>query len=269
MKTKEKSMNLITVDAERCNGDGLCVKDCPAKIIVMGEDGLPIETPEAYDICIRCGHCVAVCPKSALKNSRTNETDYLPASRDLPTAQILENLLLARRSTRQFKDGGVDRDALEKILEIGRRAPTASNSQNIAWIVIENAGRLARIRELCVECMRKVPGREHYVKHSDLGQDMVLRGAPVLIVAHAPADYFWGQGDSAVALTYQELLAISMGLGVCWAGLVTWVAGVEPKLREELGLPDGQNMVGGLMIGAPAVRYAKVPAREPLRVQWR
>ncbi|EPR44317.1 nitroreductase [Desulfovibrio sp. X2] len=261
-------MSLITVDTKLCSKDGLCAEVCPARLIVQSGDDLPREIEGAADICIRCGHCVAVCPKGALSNSLTPAADFLPAPKDLPTAEQTEGLLLARRSVREFKEKPVSREDLELLIEIGRRAPTASNSQNISWIVVQEPGRLAKIEKLCVDWMRPMAARAHYVRMADEGNAMVLRGAPALLVAHAPQSYPWGDSDSAIALSYVELQAVSMGLGVCWAGLVTRAAEAMPEVAAAIGLPEGQKVFGGLMLGHPKYRYRQVPPRVAARVLW-
>ena len=55
----------LTVDYAKCNRDGLCVLECPAKIIEMNDKG-PVGIEGAEEICIKCGHCVAICPEEAL-----------------------------------------------------------------------------------------------------------------------------------------------------------------------------------------------------------
>ena len=60
-------MNLITIDREKCNQDGVCISECPARILQMEKnEGFPVPSPEFEEYCIRCGHCVAVCPVGAL-----------------------------------------------------------------------------------------------------------------------------------------------------------------------------------------------------------
>ena len=61
-------MNFISVDREKCNQDGICVSECPARIIVMDpKEGFPVPTSDFKDFCLKCGHCVSVCPTDALR----------------------------------------------------------------------------------------------------------------------------------------------------------------------------------------------------------
>ena len=87
-------MSLITIDPDKCNHDGLCVQACPVGIIRQEGGGLPTEIEGAAEACIRCGHCVAVCPTAALGNALMPVEDFtpVPAPDDRPSAEQLEAL---------------------------------------------------------------------------------------------------------------------------------------------------------------------------------
>ena len=55
-----------------------------------------------------------------------------------------------------------------------------------------------------------------------MGLDVVLRDAPILIVASAPETAIGGMVDVSLALSYLELMTQKMGIGTCWAGLLPW-----------------------------------------------
>jgi nitroreductase/NAD-dependent dihydropyrimidine dehydrogenase PreA subunit len=256
----------IVVDVNLCKGDGACVAVCPAGMLRLNAKGIPEEDPDG--ICILCGHCAAVCPHDALTHTGLPQEPFLPASKKLPDPEVIDNFLMSRRSVREFKGGPIVREKLEALLDVARRAPTASNSQKLHWIVIEGGGKL---RALSAEAMNWVrtsgisPAR---LAQWDNGYDFILRGAPSLVVACAPADYGWGKQDCAIALTFLELAAEARGLGVCWAGYLTRAAEVHAPLREMLSVPEGYVVCGGLMLGERKYSYRLVPPRKPLSVQW-
>ena len=99
-------MNFISVDREKCNQDGLCAGECPARIIVMDpKEGYPVPTPDFKDYCLKCGHCVTVCPKDALRLEWLEpETCPLIKKEKGLTPEQAEQLLTARRSIRSFKE---------------------------------------------------------------------------------------------------------------------------------------------------------------------
>ena len=261
-------MSLITIDPDKCNHDGLCIQACPANLIEGTKGEIPMAVARAEDSCIRCGHCVAMCPTGALTNELLPMEAFLPMPSERPDAEAMEGLLISRRSVRAFRKEPVPREQSERLVEVARRAPTASNSQNVSWVMIEDPQRLDRIRELTLEWMATIPGRSRYLESAAKGRDVVLRGSPVLAVAHGPQTYDWTDVDCAIALTYMELQAAAMGLGTCWAGLVTMASRNTPDLHQVLGLPEGNQMGGALMLGKPRLKYYLVPSRNPARVTW-
>lgn len=259
---------MITIDAQKCVRDGLCVRACPVNLIRMDGGSVPEEVDGAADRCIRCGHCVSVCPEGALGNTLTPAGDYFPVPDKQPDAEAMENLLVSRRSARSFRKKPVAREQLERLLETARRAPTASNAQKLSWTMIQDPQRLDRVRELSLEWMGTDPSRSRYMEAARQGRDVILRNATALAVVHGPADYFWTAIDGTLALTYMELQAATMGLGTCWAGLVTFASTAVPELLPVLGVPEGSKVGGAIMLGHPRLKHYLVPPRNAARVTW-
>ncbi len=259
-------MSRIAVDKELCKKEGACVAVCPSRSLALDEEGFPEESGESH--CIVCGHCVAVCACDALTHSGLPSGEFLPAAKELPDPAKIDNFLISRRSVREFKDRPVARETLEDLLDIARRAPTASNSQKLHWIVVDDGAKVHALSAETMKWMRASGTGEAMVERWDQGYDGVLRGAPAVIMACAPAIYAWGKQDCAIALTFLELAAEARGLGVCWAGYLTHVAGIHAPLREALCVPDGYAVHGGLMLGEHKYTYKLVPPRNLLSVQW-
>jgi len=259
---------MITIDAQKCVRDGFCVQACPVNLIKMDGGAVPEEIDGAAARCIRCGHCVNVCPTNALDNTLTPAGEYLPVPDKRPDAESMENLLVSRRSARSFRKKPVERDQLERLLETARRAPTASNAQKLSWTMIQDPQRLDRVRELSLEWMGTNPARSHYMEAARQGLDVILRDATALAVVHGPAQSFWTAIDSTLALTYMELLAATMGLGTCWAGLVTYASTAVPGLLPVLGVPEGSKVGGAIMLGHPRLKHRLIPPRDAARVTW-
>jgi hypothetical protein len=49
---------------------------------------------------------------------------------------VYRDIITSRRSIRQFKNAPVPRDVIEQVLDLARYAPTASNDQNVGYIVV-------------------------------------------------------------------------------------------------------------------------------------
>ena len=258
-------MGQITVDVNLCKRDGACVAVCPTRVLGFNEEKFPEEL--AGRDCILCGHCVAVCASNALSHSGLPQEAFLPAPKELPTPAVMDSFLMSRRSVREFKDQPIAKETLEALLDVARRAPTAKNSQMLHWIVARDQ---AKVLDLSAEAMKGMRAAitPALLDQWESGYDFILRGAPAVIMVCTPADYKWGTEDCAIALTFLELAAEARGLGVCWAGYLTRMAGFHAPLRQKLSVPEGYAVHGGLMIGERKYSYPLIPPRKPLSVQW-
>lgn len=262
-------MQLIQVDREKCKRDGICAEVCPAGLIRREGEGFPEVITDAADYCISCGHCVAACPSGALSHARISLDACPPINRDLePGNDSVEQFLRTRRSIREFKEDLVPRDVLEKIIGTTRWAPSAINIQPVRWHIIEKPDSVRHLAGLIADWMRVAGYAPRYLAAWDEGRDMILRGAPHLILASASAENVWASVDCAIALTYLELAAQAEGLGTCWSGLLTRAAGSNPSIRKFIGLAEDLNIFGAVMIGYPKFRYRRIPNRNPAVIQW-
>jgi len=259
-------MSQITVDRSLCTSDGACVAVCGSRSLVLNESGFPEEVPDSA--CIECGHCVAVCPTGALRHAGLPQESFLPVAKRMPSAALIDGFLRSRRSVREFKKEPLAKTTVEGLLDVARRAPTASNSQKLHWIVVNDAVKVRALSEEAVKWLRTSHLPTARLTQWESGYDFVLRGAAVVIMVCTPADYEWGKQDCSIALTFLELAAEARGLGVCWAGFLTRVAAVHSPLRQMLSVPEGYLVNGGLMLGKRMYSYRLVPPRKPLSVQW-
>lgn len=274
-------MKYFSVDREKCNQDGICASECPARIIVMDpNEQYPVPTSDFKDYCLKCGHCVSVCPKGAIRLDWLGpEKCPVMKKKMAVTPEQAEQFLCGRRSIRTFKDKKVPREIIEKLLQVACSAPSAKNQQPWHWIVIEEPAEVHKIAGMVIDAMRMVVKTDpqtaitlgfHRVLASwDQGYDRVCRGAPHLLVAHAEKDYVFGSEDTALALSLLDLFATSLGLGACWAGYVYKTVNAYPPLFEMLGLPADHLAFGAMMIGYPKFKYRRIPVRNRPRVTWK
>ena len=97
-------MYTITIDHSRCKKDGLCASVCPTDMFVQREK---LTVPEVMDEegCIACGHCVAICPQSAISHSGFQPTAIQAIQfEQIPSTEQVMELLKTRRSIRAFRD---------------------------------------------------------------------------------------------------------------------------------------------------------------------
>src|SRR4030042_2681718 len=104
--SEEKRMSLLTIDQDLCKRDGICAETCPMCLIeIRKEGGFPSEIAGAEELCLDCGHCVAVCPHGALTLKSMKPKEGIPVQTEiLPGFRTLEHLLKSRRSIRTYKE---------------------------------------------------------------------------------------------------------------------------------------------------------------------
>jgi len=273
-------MKPFEVDQEKCNRDGLCVEECPARIIRLdSKNHVPEPEDDFSSFCIQCGHCVAICPTGAFRLNWLDPGQCPPIEKDLQVSrEQAEQFLRSRRSIRTFREKPVERDKLETLLEMACYAPSAKNSQPWHWTVVERPAEVRRLAGLVIDYMRgfiaekpKVAALLSFtrvVTAWDLGFERVCRGAPHVVVAHADKNWGFGPEDTALALSYLELYAPVLGLGCCWGGYFYLAVNAHPPLFEALGLPARHKAFGAMMVGYPKFRYQRLAPRRPPKVNW-
>ncbi|MCL1980311.1 MAG: nitroreductase family protein [Proteobacteria bacterium] len=273
-------MELFTVNEKTCNRDGICAAVCPRKIIDWHKGASPTPAAGAEQACIRCGHCVAVCPTASLHHRDMPVESCAPLKPELRLEpEQCAHFIRARRSIRAYKKQPVEREKLAQLIDMARYAPSGINSQGAHWLVIGDREELRRLAGIVIDWMSwlqaEMPAlaKGMHVKQNieqwQAGTDIILRGAPALIVAHAEKENRMAASTCTIALTTLELAAPSLGLGGCWAGYFQAAATVFQPLQSALGLPEGHQCFGAMMIGYPKFAYHRLPTRKRPTIDWR
>jgi len=145
-----------------------------------------------------------------------------------------QELSVARYSLRKFKNLPVETDKLAKILEAGRIAPTAHNSQPQRIKVISEPAELTLV-DKCTPCRY---------------------GAPLVLLVCYDKNVCWkrpydgalsGEVDASIVTTHLMFAAQELGLGS------VWVMHFDPaKTIEHFALPENIVPVAMLPLGYPA-----------------
>ena len=260
------------IDNTKCTGCGLCISDCLRQVIEL-QNGIAVM---ANNNCFKCGHCLAICPAHAVKAENCgDEILEINGKQAFLDEQDLLTHLKARRSVRQYRNAPVEKEKIEKIIEAGRLTPTASNAQNVRFIVIqEEIGPVedAVIAQYVPSSGMK-PGETpppHLVPLppaydlSRLKRGFLFQGAPLVILNISPSEI-----NGCLAAMSMELMAEALGLGTVYVGLFARPANHNQKLLESLGVGKDEKICSCLAIGYPRVKYQRTAPKKAAKVDWR
>lgn len=59
-----------------------------------------------------------------------------------------------------------------------------------------------------------------------------------------------------------------MGLASCFMGFVPAALNGDKAAREWLGIPEGNEIYGAMVVGDPAVKYRRLVERKQPQVRW-
>lgn len=253
----------FTVNGETCVRCGLCVSDCVCAIIEMGD--LPFIAPDNLDRCIRCGHCQAICPTASITLNGIDPNGLQAATKAVPDS-VIAGIVKNRRSVRQFSKDTVDKKLLEKAIAIAAWAPTAVNMRDMGFVIFNGRDKVEALMQACADVMEKYNVLPQMAATLREGKDLIFRGAPCVLAIYAP-ERPYSISDCATTLAAIELALPSFGLASTWTGYFTTICSKE--LPAGLAIPEGAKMLGGLMIGRPAVHYTKIPERPMPPINWR
>lgn len=272
-------MSLFVIDASKRRKDHICVAVCPMGIIESA-DSVPRPGQNAGELCVSGGHCVAACPSGALSHRAMAPEQCVPVKQELSlSAGQAEQFLRDRRSIRAYRGDPVDQAMLARIVGIASAGPTGHNTQPVEWQIFQNASEVRRISGMVIDWMRfmirqqpdfaKTILLEHVIAKWEQGIDAVCRSAPHLVLTHAHKDNMMAASACTIALAHLELAAQASGLGACWAGYVDVAARYWPPLQKELGLPEGHESYGAMMVGYQRFKYHRIPLRKQENISWK
>ncbi len=150
-------------------------------------------------------------------------------------------LMVERYSVRDYSDKPVEQEKLDKVLESGRIAPTATNAQPQRIYVLKSKESIEKIRSIT----------------------KMAFNAPIVMLICADMDVAWkspftgasiAETDAAIITCHMMLEAVEQGLGTCWVGYF------DPKLvSEAFNIPENQKIYNILPIGYVAEGHEPSP----------
>lgn len=150
----------------------------------------------------------------------------------------LYDLIISRRSIRQFKQEPVSRDILQKFINASRLAPSAANRQPLEFVVVDEE----KIRKEVFTCLKWAayiaPEGNPKPGHEPVAYVVVLVNSEI-----REKGFEW---DVGAAIENMILAALEKGIGSCWLLSVD-----REKLREILNIPENYKIDSVLALGYP------------------
>ena len=152
---------------------------------------------------------------------------------------MFKDLIEKRRSIRRFLDRPVEPEKIDLLMEAALRAPSSRGLQPWEFVVVDDRSLL----EALAACK---PHGAGFLAQAALG---------IVVCADPERCDVWVE-DSAIAVTYIQLMAVELGLGSCWIQVRkrTHADGSPARnhIARHLGLPDRLEVEAMIAIGYPA-----------------
>ena len=144
-------------------------------------------------------------------------------------------LAASRYSVRRYKADPIAEDTLTAILQAGRVAPTARNSQPQTIFVVRNPELRAKLADVS-PCTFDAP--VILVICYDTNREAKIPSRP---------GYTFGEMDASIVCTHMMLQAWELGVGSCWVGMFN-----DREVSNVLDLPKHLQVAALLPMGYPA-----------------
>jgi nitroreductase len=185
------------------------------------------------------------------KKQRGIKEIYEPNETNSQTAEIdLYQLMLGRRSVREWKKDKISDSMIELIVKAGLSAPNSCNRQTNKFIILKDEARIRSVAST-------VKG----------GRNFFYKAPHLLIVINDirryqfPDEIHTPFQDAAAAIQNMLLMIYRMGLGACWGSYTSNTSLIlrEKKVKKLLNIPSHYFISGIIAFGKPNMRVCFIP----------
>ncbi len=188
-----------------------------------------------------------------------------------PEQEYLFDLFKKRRSVRKFKSAPIPQEHIMKILDMARTAPTSGNQQPWKFLVVQDRGRIDRLRDEIVDASLERakkqkgfdPNELDSLKARYLERVGNYLSAPVYVVVLTDKNSRYPSyniKDGSLAAGYLILAARAFGYGTVFI-----TDALPPDIvKKVFEIPDNFEQVCITPIGIPE-EWPESPAKKPLQ----
>ena len=173
----------------------------------------------------------------------------------------LKQILDSRRSVRKFLAGKVEKEKLQRIVDMALQAPSSRNSRSTRLVVVEDSALLEKMSQM-----------------RDYGSAFMKDAqAAIVVMGDKNATDLW-LDNCAITATILQLAVVDEGLASCWVHVndrpclkdVPEGAKADDYLRELLGISDNYGILCAVALGYSDFEPKPLPPYEgEERVIWK
>ncbi len=188
--------------------------------------------------------------------------------------ELLE-LMKRRRSIRKYRDGQIDREALETVIQAGLYAPNAGGGQRSMIVGIHDAALAERVGRMNLARFDRSRLLGSYVskEQPSVIDDPTIKsgfyGAPSVCAIFTQRDFLYGIPDAFCCAENMVLMAQALGLASCIVarGEETFDSEEGAALLREWGVPEGYTARCFVLLG---YTDGETPMEKPRRAgRWK
>ncbi len=276
---------MIQIDSDKCNLCGLCTKICHESCIYIDNETLTID----YKYCSTCTQCIAICPQLAL-----TWDDYQPEQFDkslFPDIKQVRELLMERRTIRDYTDKKIERPLLKEITDYAIYAPT--HNFNLRAIIIDDEQIIKEVDSLLFKFSINiykwlykpkiiltliklfVPDSEFEYLKAKPKLEKVKKRAQGFKTKPAAIILIIGEKRVPLSLESAQYAIYNIDLygqaeGLACRNLVgnQMILNRNKKFKKLIGLKKNEKIFGSITLGYPAVKFKNKVIGKKLNIQW-
>ena len=151
----------------------------------------------------------------------------------------IHELIVSRRTIRQYQPRPIDRAVLERLVDAGRLAPSAANLQPLEFYIVDDPALRAKV----FPCLKWAA----YIQPAGNPKPGREPAAYLFVLVNMKIREIMFEYDVGAAVENIGLSALGDGIGSCWLISID-----KPKLAEVLGIPAEYRIDSAIALGFPA-----------------
>lgn len=276
---------MIIIDLNKCNACGLCVKICHESCLHLDNDILKVD----YKFCSTCTQCISICPKQAITWDNVKPEMFDKSL--YPDSQNFGELLMQRRTIRDYTSQKIDKPLLEEIANFAIYAPT--HNFNFRTIIIDDDHIINQIDSLIYEFSINIykwlykpkiirllikifsPDREfEYLKVKPKLENVQKRNRGFKT---KPAAIILIIGNRKIPLTLESAQYALYNIdlyaqtkGIACRNLVgnQMILNANRKFKGIIGLDKNEKIFGAITMGYSTIKFRNKVLGKQINIQW-